>query len=223
MAHWNIQKIETMSNAFPIRSRNRFGMLTGGTGFCANYKGRFWLITAAHVALAENDLHGRWQDWPDEIGARVGQEIAINLFDSQRRPLFAFKTDGEQVADIVAFDLSLLAQELKFANALAFDLSAPWSVEVGDRITALGFPTDFDNWPQPVAVTKHFETVRLSPGIIEHVPSAGNGMSGGPVINSQKSLVGLVIGHNHGIGRCADVNAIRWIIDSSLPDMPPLI
>lgn len=212
-----------MLNAFPILSKNRAGTLTGGTGFFANYKGRFWLITAAHVALAENVVHGRWDDWPDKIGVRVGPGLSVNLFDGQRRPLFAFKAEGEKVADIIALDLSPLANHLMFADVLIFDLSAPWSVEIGNKVTALGYPTDIDNWPQPMAVSKNFEIVRLSPGVIEYLPSAGNGMSGGPVIDHQKALIGLVMGHNHGVGRSADVDAIRWIIDSCLPHMPPLI
>lgn len=213
-------QVETMLNAFPIRSKNRAGMCTGGTGFFATYKDRLWLITAAHVALAENDVHGRWEDWPDQIGMLVGPGLTFNLFDDNRLPLFAFKADAEKVADIIALDFSFLSESSIFADVIVFDLSAPWSVEVGDTITGLGYPTDVDNWPQPMAVAKDFDVVQLSPGVIEYMPSAGNGMSGGPVIDHQKALVGLVIGHNYGVGRAVDVDAIRWIIDGCLPHMP---
>jgi hypothetical protein len=212
-----------MLKAFPIRSQNRAGTYTGGTGFFANYKSRLWLITAAHVALAENDVHGRWEDWPDEIGVRVGPGFTVNLFDNQRQPVFAFKAEAGVVADIIAFDLSFMSEHSIFSEVIVFDLSAPWSVEVGDQVTGLGFPTNVDNWPQPIPVTKDFKIKQLTPEVIEFSPSAGNGMSGGPVVDHQQGLVGLVMGHNYGVGRAANVDAIRWVIDSYLSLTPSLI
>lgn len=206
--------------AYPVRSTNRSGDLVGGAGFFAYYKDRLWLVTAAHVALAENDVHARWAEWPDSIGVKVGSGLRLGLFDDQRRPLFAYMAEDEKVADILALQMPPIADNPAFADLVTFDLSAELTVEVGDTITALGYPTEIDDWPQSTAVALDVEVVRLSPGVIEHMPPGENGMSGGPMIDRKQALVGLVMGHNYGTGRVADVAVIRWVIGNCLPLMP---
>jgi len=206
------------AKAVPICTRNAAGAVAGGTGFFARYEGRLWLVTAAHVALGANGVHDRWAEWPDEIAVHVGPGMMAMLFDDQRRPLFAYKAEAGRVADILALDLSPLAKFDFMGRVEIYDLATAAPVAVGEAITAHGFPTDVDDWPQ--TVVRGFAVVALSPGVIEHVPSAGNGMSGGPVLDQRGALLGLVMGHNHGIGRVASVEAIRWIIDDSLPRLP---
>lgn len=186
-----------MSNAFPIKSKNPDGLFTGGTGFFATYRDRFWLVTAAHVLLGHNDRHCRWAEWPDEIAVGVGPGLTINIFDNQRRPLFAYKAEGDAVADIAALDWTSIADHPVLADVTRFDLAVERRVRIGDRITALGYPTDVDDWPHAPAAARNSEVVGVSPGLLEHRPEAGPGMSGGPVIDRNYGLVGLVMGHNH--------------------------
>jgi len=208
------------AKAVRIRTRNAAGATAGGTGFFARYQGRLWLVTAAHVALGANGVHDRWAAWPGEIVVHVGPGMMVMLFDDQRRPLFAYRAEAGSVADILALDLSPLAQFDFMGTVENYDLTADAQVAVGDAITAHGFPTDVDDWPQAEPVARSFSVHALSAGLVEHVPSAGSGMSGGPVLNQHGALLGLVMGHNHGIGRVASVEAIRWIIDGSLPRPP---
>lgn len=206
------------AKAVPIRTCNAAGAVAGGTGFFARHEGRLWLVTAAHVALGANGVHDRWAEWPDEIAVHVGPGMIVTLFDDQRQPLFAYKAEAGRVADILALDLSPLAEFDFIGSVEVYDLDAAAPVAVGEPIAAHGFPTDADDWPQ--TDVRAFSVLALSPGVIEHVPSAGNGMSGGPMLNQRGALLGLVMGHNHGIGRVAAVEAIRWIIDESLPRLP---
>ena len=208
------------AKAVPIRTRNAADQMAGGTGFFARYEGRLWLVSAAHVALGQNGVHNRWTEWPDEIAVHVGPGMTATLFDDQRQPLFAYKAEVGRVADILALDLSPLAEFDLMSTVEIFDLAAAAPVAVGEVITAYGFPTDVDDWPQTEPVDRSFSVHALSAGLIEHVPSAGNGMSGGPVLDQRGALLGLVMGHNYGIGRIASVQAIRWIIDESLPLLP---
>ncbi|WP_343616838.1 trypsin-like peptidase domain-containing protein [Novosphingobium sp.] len=206
------------AKAVPIRTRNAAGAVAGGTGFFALYEGRLWLVTAAHVALGANGVHDRWAEWPDEIAVHVGPGMVSVLFDDQRQPLFAYKAEAGSVADILALDLSPVAEFDFMGSVEIYDLAAAAAVAVGEAITAHGFPTDVDDWPQ--AVVRGLSVVALSPGVIEHLLSTSNGMSGGPVLDERGALLGLVMGHNNGIGRIASVEAIRWIIDDSRPRLP---
>lgn len=206
------------AKAVPIRTRNAVGAVAGGTGFFAGHQGRLWLVTAAHVALGANGAHDRWAEWPDEIAVHVGPGMIVSMFDDQRQPLFAYKAEAGRIADVLALDLSFLAEYDFIGSFEVYDLDAAAPVAVGEPIAAHGFPTDANDWPQ--TIVQNFSVLALSPGVIEHVPSAGNGMSGGPMIDQRGALLGLVMGHNDGIGRVAAVEAIRWIIDESLSRLP---
>jgi len=123
--------------------------LTNATGFFFERDGRLYLVTNRHVVLDEASGHRpdrleiELHTDPDNVAATVQFSIPLYAEDA---PIWREASDDAGVVDVVAIELvraALPHTQLRHAftpDHLLVDLDA---VEVGARVTIVGFPLGF--------------------------------------------------------------------------------
>lgn len=167
-----------------------------------------WLLSAAHVPLNQHPHH-RWDEWPSEAHVYTTLEnvYPLPLFSSlPREPLFLHVRGDGIIADIMALPLDASAQR-ELRDFRAFEVQDIAGVSDGDVIEAFGYPLTAP-WPAEAVARIGAKVVAYDHMLIRFRPNAEKGFSGGPVLNDAGKLVGILIGHDDGLG--AAVSA-QWI------------
>jgi len=184
-----------------------------------------WLITAAHVVLGQNPVHGDWAKWPEVVSLLPAEGIVVDLelFRAPDVPGFAFLGDQSQIADFIARPLppAIFATIPVLAQVQTFDLDAACLAFADQAVRIFGHPTDVEQWPERPAAELRRQVIKVAPELIQYSPEAMPGTSGGPVLNHAGALVGMSFGHNHGVGRIISAGAMKGIMDTYQFDIPP--
>lgn len=123
--------------------------LTNATGFFFERTGRLFLITSRHVVLDEPSKHHpdrieiKLHTDPDNVAATV--QFSIPLY-SDGRSVWREVSDDAGIVDVVAIELerdALPPMRLLHAFTPAHLLENLDEVEVGARVTIVGFPLGF--------------------------------------------------------------------------------
>ena len=196
-----------------------------GTGFFAWHKFRVWLLTAAHVPLCRPAPQANWSEWPEAIYAhREGRlPLPFELFrtksDGLRRPAFAFLPHDSGIADFIALPVptSFFGDEGHLSHVERLSLDGAVTPAVGTGVRAIGFPTGGGGWPVYPAKEQLAKVVEVSAELVKFSVASLPGLSGGPLVDEQDRLAGLVIGNN-GFGRAVSPAAMRYIIECGLSE-----
>lgn len=195
-----------------------------GSGFFAWHRLRVWLLTAAHMPRGEPNPQANWGEWPETIHAhrRDRLPVPLDLFHYEggvRRPNFAFLQHDTGIADFIALPVSVdhFGSGGLLDDVLRLSLANSAPLVVGTAVRAMGFPTGSPNWPRYPACEQEADVIAVSSELIEFSAQSLPGLSGGPLVDADGRLAGLVIGNN-GSGRAVSPNAMRHIIDRGLAE-----
>lgn len=213
-------KNQSSLQTIPLLTATPEGLPAGGTGFLGLFHGHTWLVTAAHVILGANPVHGRWIEWPEFATLKpFGNHNVVDMplfrgSGSNRDPKFAFRGATDSIADFLALPVPPHAFVAipELAAVEAFDLNDVAELSPGDALEIVGYPTDVDEWPVVPAFRRTANVLSTAYEHFEFTPASVNGTSGGPILASNGRLGGLVMGDNYGIGRAVAATAIPVII-----------
>jgi S1-C subfamily serine protease len=157
-------------------NQSRLKKVGAGSGVLINKDG--WVITASHIVKVEIP-----------IGARLNISGSVRSRFATKFPLEMLPA-GSVESDVrilrfppglgVAFPYLCVLKHPEFQNR--------------QKISALGFPLGFDLSVRPGEVT----SISGPDGLIQTNLGLAQGMSGGPVINDQRAIVGIVHGGIEG-------------------------
>lgn len=154
----------------------RLAKVAEGSGFLIHRSG--WVITAAHVTKVEI---------PE--GATLRLQGSVRSRYATKFPLEVLP-HGQASSDVAL---------LKFPAGLGTDF--PYlcvvkhpSIANGDKITALGFPLGFDLSVRPGAIT----SLVNDKGLVQGNMGLARGMSGGPVVDERRAVIGVIHGGIEG-------------------------
>ncbi|MGA1806494.1 trypsin-like peptidase domain-containing protein [Sphingobium sp. WW5] len=164
--------------------------LKGGSGFLFSGDNGKWIVTAAHNAIGAK---------ADEDYSRWANKITVFAVEEMGFTLSLFE-DGEPTfnhiapIDGVKPDMIAISAPEDWFNKCAetfrvFTKSDVGSVADGDNVTAWGYAADAPSWPTLSSVTGK---ATLGTFRVFFDADLKGGFSGGPLLNDDRKLVGLV-------------------------------
>lgn len=197
--------------AIPLYANRDKPTASIGTGFLATLKGRLALFTAAHVPTQQQPTADQnWTGWPSQLWACVAlnEHRPFDLFVETARirtPLFRFRrADSGRLADMMAFTGPAHSSTLNAlqANYEVLELVPEGAPSPTDPLLHChGYPGvgSAGTWPYEPAAVLSLPFARVVDGpMIEAAGESENGYSGGPVLDSSGTFVGMLIGHGDG-------------------------
>jgi putative serine protease PepD len=161
----------------------------------------------------------------DEQGYIATNEHVIEGSDSVTvRFQSGHEADAEVIGSDAATDVALIKVDLPPADLTPLSLGDSSSIEVGDAVFAIGNPLGLE-WSLSAGVVSGLNRTIVSPngapigGAIQTDAVVNPGNSGGPLLDSQGRVIGIVAqvatdrGGNTGIGYAVPINTARRVIN----------
>jgi S1-C subfamily serine protease len=160
----------------PASGRPFLTKVSEGSGFLISGSG--WLLTAAHVTDVEIPA-----------GAKLVLNGAVRSRNGIKVPLEKPPQTG------VGYDAALL----RFSSGSGVNfpylcVAKQPGISLGDDLTAIGYPLGFDFSIRPGKVTSSSGPA----GLLQTNQGLARGMSGGPILNDKKIVVGIIYGGMDG-------------------------
>ncbi len=186
-----------------------------GTGFVVRRRGVHWLITAAHMPMAQPNFHDLAL-WPPSLRMNTRTtSFDVPLFSpgyprEMGRYFKIVRDQGGNIADMMAIQLSERAALLD-TNIFAWE-AAVARPSTGSVVMGYGFPgrTDPPIWPpaetRGIIVGRTERLLHLSAYVAD-------GFSGGPIVDGSGALCGMMIGVTDGVGIAVSVPTLELLFD----------
>jgi hypothetical protein len=211
------------SVAIPLAAP-RGGDYLAGSGCLIDFENEKYLLTCAHIAFGQNGITTDWDRWSPLLGVLVdGVLEPIQLFDvtdGTSTPRFRYLAADSRAMDMMAVPLTALPAEL--ASALlreyeVLEISGPERARSEASVSVHGYPVNAPDgstwaWPPPEQVEQGTVIETIGDGLaFEAWVTTREGYSGGPVLDSDGNLIGMLYGHRETLadpGRCASLLAV---------------
>ena len=209
---------------------NNDNYLGKGSGVLID-KERKLVVTNAHVIRGARDIYVFFP-WRDQKGLNKNEDFYLDNWAMLERRGYA--TEGRVIAQHVRNDLAIVqldrlspaAREIK----RDFSRNVEDSMKKGDTVHILGNPGNrLWNWTRG-AFQKPFQVCRFADGTsvvgcLEMEADTHGGNSGGPVLNGQGTLIGILVGGTDETVSLAaparNVKALLNTIPANLGAIPP--
>jgi serine protease Do len=147
--------------------------------------------------------------------ARLGRRaLALKAVTSDGRRLSAMVVGRDEVTDIAVLSLCCDARPLP-----AIALGDSDRLRAGDWLVAIGAPFGLAASATASVVSAITGEDPEGPEPLVHLgPSVTAGYGGGPVVDATGTMMGLVVGHEAGVGTALPANTVRTIISALLED-----
>lgn len=162
-----------------------------GTGFLVARQGNVWLVTCAHIVTGVEAAPPVMTPFRTAVVSIFPDGISLPLLvDGQQRFKAVINNYDGLLADVLAIELDA-AESAALAHFGMYDAASIVAAEVGDPVTAIGFPGIGNG--VPIAATMTAEVQQLVGLSIQLSQPAAPGYSGAAAF-SPKGLIGLVHG-----------------------------
>ena len=167
----------------------------------------------------------RWDEWPRVVTLRhPGGQINIDLFlgpDGARRPAFGYAkypSPSDGIADVIWLELSgAFRQGLEVLSANYVVHQVDPDANCSGDLTAYGHPETANPWPRLPSDTSVGPSTERSGLLLLADMHTEIGFSGGPVLNQEERLAGMLIGSDDaGQAQIVAIDTLHNLISGRL-------